>query len=220
MAAVTFDVDDLGEGEETILATLAEETHVRRVDLADALGDRDAYPEHERALLSRDALEEVGAEYVTEEGEDGEDQRVTYRRFTITARGERLLRELRSHDPDSDPDPVAPSTEPTQPRRWDERAPWTDLAENVPRLLEETQSVERVDTEDGRHDWAVRVTLARDGAETTVEFNAVRWHNATARGDFVSAYRGAFGEMPGISERAFGVLQARWVDEYADGGDA
>ena len=212
--SATTAIDDVADEEVAILEAFPDVgAPVRRVALAETLDDTDDYPPHERALLDRDAIEEVGHENVPEDGE-----RVVYRRFAMTKSGDHLLRRVREGgDTDTEPDPVAPSRS-TLSQSWDKRAPWTELAEHIDRLLEETQSVERFAMDDGRHDWGVRVVLAREDTDqqVTVEFNPQQWHNASGRHEFYKRYRNAFRERLDIDDRAFGVLQARWLAEYTD----
>ena len=200
---------ELATAEVSILESLrdSDDPAVRRVDLADAVGDDEDYRDGERTLLDRGAIEEVGSA----SGTTSEGVSVSHRRFALTDRGGNLLHRHRRRSHRSS-DPVEPTTAPAQQAPWDERAGWTDLAEAVPRIVDETESVERVesDTDDS---WVVRVELARGDRAGTVEFTPVQWHNQTGRREFHEAYRWIFGESPGLDDRAFGVLQARWLDE-------
>lgn len=206
-------VDDVADEEVTVLETLAEaDGPTRRVALADEVEAPDEYPRHERALLEREAIEEVGKETLREDG-----RLVTYRRFRITDTGERLLDQIKTVEETGDPDPVAPTTRETR-QRFEDHAEWTQLTEHVPRFIDETESVERVEADDVRYDYLVRVTLTREDSDQTAvaEFSNVTWHTDRGRQEFLKAYRNAFGDAPRMDGRTFGVLQARWLTEFAD----
>lgn len=202
---------DIAEPEREILGALesVENNIMRRVDLADVI--EEPYPPHERSLTDRTLIEEVGVH--STRNEDGE--QVVYRRLTLTEQGERALRRSRAQegDEEQEPDPVEPKTRRARRRPWHERAEWTELSPDVPRLLEETQSVEYNDEANEIH-----VTLDHAGREATLEFSKTAWFN-TGHKKFHEQYHTAFNERNPVDEREFGVLQARWVDmpQEADG---
>lgn len=194
---------DIEEPQRAILEALesAEKNIIRRVDLADVV--EEAYPPHERSLIEKDLIEEVGKAST----HNAEGERVVYRRLSLTEDGERILTwGSRESDPEAEPDPVEPKTRRAKRRPWHKRAEWTDLSEQVTRLVEETQSV-AFDTDAEE----IVVTLDRDGREATISFNKVAWFN-TGHRKFHEEFHAAFNERNPIDEREFGILQARWVD--------
>lgn len=202
---------ELEAAEVSILETLEEEDAVRRVDLADGIED---YPTHETALLDRNAIGETGSLTTSEDGDH-----VTYRRFVITSTGEGLLDAHRSPPP-KEQDPVEPMRTPDSGGPWDVTAPWDELSPSIAQILDETQSVECIETDRYRGGWMVRVELARDETEGQIEFEPIKWHNASGAHHFKTQYRHLFGGWhPDVSKRAFGALQRAWVAEFAEDGD-
>lgn len=72
----------------------------------------------------------------------------------------------------------------------------------------------------------VTIKLAGDDQAVTIEFSLVQWHNDSLRREFYEAYWPISRELAKLSDREFGVLQARWIGEYvavdgvADGAGA
>lgn len=202
---------ELADEEVSILESLAEEDDaVRRVDLADGIED---YPAHERELLDEGAINETGS--LTTHEDDGT---VTYRRFEITQTGGQLLEAYHAPPPEES-DPVEPRrTSSREP--WDVSAPFDELGPNIAQILDETQAVECVETDEYRGGWVVRVTLARDGIEGHIDFKPIHWHNDPGTHHFKTKYKHLFGgRHPDVTTRAFGALQRAWVEQYQQEDD-